>query len=134
MSPRYKGALLSLVSLVAISAYYFARVASGLSGHEAIGLLHGTILAIIIVQIAGHAIIAGTSSDRYAPMDERERAIDRRATAVGYYLLLVCALAATATLHLGANPPQMANAMLLAVVVCEGTRQGLFLALHHRKV
>jgi hypothetical protein len=134
MSPRYKGALLSLISLAAIYAYYFARVASGMSGREAIGLLHGTIVAIAIVQIAGHAIIAGTSSDRYAPMDERERAIDRRATAVGYYLLLVCALAATATLHLGANPPQMANAMLLAVVVCECTRQGLFLALHHRKV
>lgn len=134
MSPRYKGALLSLVSLAGIYAYYFARVASGIPGHEAVRLLHITVLAIAIVQIAGHAIIAGTSSDRYGPMDERERSIDRRATMIGYYLLLVCALAATATLHLGANPPQMANAMLLAVVIAECSRQAIFLALHHRRI
>jgi hypothetical protein len=134
MSPRYKIALLSLVSLAGIYAYYFARVASGITGQDAVRLLHVTIVTIAIVQIAGHAIIIGTSSDRYGPMDERERDIDRRATAIGYYLLLVCALAATATLHLGASPPQMANAVLLAVVVAECARQGIFLVLHHRKL
>jgi hypothetical protein len=134
MSPRYKGALLSLISLAVIYLIYLARVASGTSGRGAVHLLLGAIATIVIVQIAGHAIIAGTSSDRYAPMDERERDIDRRATAIGYYLLVICALAAAATLHLGASPPQMANAMLLAVVLSECARQAIFLAFHHRRL
>ena len=136
MSFRYKSALLSLVSLLAIYGYYFTRVVSAVhfGGHigNPVGLLLGIVVAIVVVQIVGHAIIAATSAERYARMDERERGFDRRATTVGYYLLIVCTLAATATLHIGATRPMMANAILLAIVIAECVRQAVFLALHHR--
>ncbi len=132
MSFRYKSALLTLATLVAIYAYYFARVASGVPGADAVALLVEIVVAIVVVQIVGHIAIAATSADRYAAMDERERTIDRRATGVAYYLLIVTTLAAAATLHLGSGRSTMANAILLAIVVSECTRQAVFLSLHHR--
>ncbi len=132
MSIRYKSALLTLISLAVIYTYYFARIAAGVPAEDAIGLLIEVVITIVIVQIVGHALIAGTSSDRYAPMDERERAIDRRATAVGYYLLIASTLAASAILHMGSGKAQTANAILLAVVLTECVRQAVFLSLHHR--
>ncbi len=134
MSFRYKSALLSLVSLVAIYGYYFARAAEGLSEAASVALLVHSVLAIAVVQIAGHILIAWTSTDRYAPMDERERGIDRRATNIGYYLLIICTLGAAATVHLGSGSGQMANAILLAIVVAECARQAIFLSLHHRSL
>jgi H+/gluconate symporter-like permease len=132
MSFRYKSALLTLVSLVAIYAYYFVRVATVVRESDATGLLLEIIIAIVVAQVVGIGVIAVTSSDRYAPMDERERAIDRRATVIGYYLLVIGALGAAATLHLGATRAHMANAILLAIVVSECIRQAIFLSLHHR--
>lgn len=131
MSFRYKSALLSLTSLVVIYAYYFARIAIE-TPRNPVGLLLGIVVAIVVVQIVGHAIIAATSSDRYGPMDERERGLDRRATAVGYYLMIIGSLAAASIMHLGYGKSDMANAILLAIVVAECARQAVFLALHHR--
>ena len=136
MSYRYKSALLTLAIFVVVYGYYFSVVVSDLrsgagTGHQ-VGLLVGTVIAIIVLQVIGHIVIAATTSDRYRPMDERERAFDRRGTAVGYILMIVGALAAASTLHLGARGPDMANAVLLAIVVAESARQLVFLILHHR--
>jgi hypothetical protein len=132
MSFRYKSALLTLVSLVSIYAYYFVRVAIGVPQADAVWLLIEVAIAIVIVQVAGLVMITVTSSDRYGPMDERERAIDQRATVIGYYLLVVSTLCAAATAHLGSGKATMANAILLAIVVSECVRQVVFLSLHHR--
>ncbi len=132
MSFRYKSGLLTLISLAAIYSYYFYRISTG-EGREQLALLLGVVVAIVVVQVVGLAIIAVTSADRYGPMDERERGIDRRATAVGYYTLIVTTLGAAATVHLGTGSSRMANAILLAIVVSECTRQAVFLSLHHRR-
>ncbi len=136
MSFRYKSALLSLASLLILYGYYFARVISEFASRahvvDQVVLLVGIVVAIVVVQVVGHAILALTSADRYGPMDERERAIDRKATGVGYYLLIVTSLGAGLTLHFGAGKADMANAILAAVVLAECVRQAVFLALHHR--
>lgn len=135
MSFRYKTALLSLVSMAAIYGWYFVQLMvarhSGALGNPLVRL-GGAVALIAVVQIVGHLVIAGTSSDKYDPMDERERAFDQRATRVGYYMLIVGALAAIATLHIGARGPDIGNAVLLAIVVAECVRQTLFLIAHHR--
>jgi hypothetical protein len=135
MSFRYKSALLSLVSMTAVYAWYFAfLVIHFRTGHpfNPVAHLGGTILLLAFIQIVGHAIIAGTSSDKYDAMDERERVFDRRATQVGYYMLIVGALAAIATLHLGFDGPKIGDAVLFAVVFAECTRQAVFLIAHHK--
>ncbi len=135
MSYRYKSALLSLASLVLIYGWYFAAFVadrfSGAHGHEPERLL-GTVVLVIIVQIVGHIVIAATSADRRAPMDERERAFDQMATSAGYHVLIVGALCAAVTLHLGASPREMADAIMLAIVVAECGRQLVFLVRHHK--
>jgi hypothetical protein len=135
MSFRYKSALLSLVSLAVINGWYFAMLLldrqAGTHGDQ-VGRLLGVVLAIVAVQIVGHVVIAATSSDGYGAMDERERGFDRRATSAGYYLMVAGAFLAAGTLHVGASRPDMANAILLAVVIAECGRQALFLIQHHR--
>jgi hypothetical protein len=134
MSFRYKSALLSLASLALVYGWFFATLMLHRHGSpaETIVRLGGTVLFIALIQIIGHAIIAGTSSDKYDAMDERERAFDRRATAVGYYILIVGALGAIATVHLGWSAPEMGYAVLGAIVVAECVRQAVFLISHHR--
>ena len=135
MSFRYKSALLSLVSMAAIYAWYFTfLVVHFRTGHpfNPVSHLIGTILLLTVVQILGHILIAGTSSDKYDAMDERERAFDRRATMVAYYALIVGALAAIGTLHLGFDGPMVGDAVLFAVVLAECTRQAVFLIAHHK--
>ena len=135
MSFRYKSALLSLVSMAAIYAWYFTfLVIHFRTGHpfNAVSHLIGTILLLTMVQILGNILIAGTSSDKYDSMDERERGFDRRATQVGYYVLIVGAFAAIATLHIGFNGPMVGDAVLFAVIFAECTRQAVFLIAHHR--
>jgi len=135
MSFRYKSALLSLVSMAAIYAwFFFGLILHYRTGHPFNPVAHliGTIFALAIIQIVGHAIIAGTSSDKYDAPDERERAFDRRATQVGYYVLIVGALLGIATLHLGFDGPMVGDAVLFAIVFAECTRQCVFLIAHHR--
>jgi len=135
MSFRYKSALLSLVSMGLIYAWYFTfLVIHFRTGHPFNPVAHliGTILLLVVVQILGHILIAGTSSDKYDAMDERERAFDRRATQVGYYVLIAGALLGIGTLHLGFSGPMVGDAVLFAVVFAECTRQAVFLYAHHR--
>lgn len=135
MSFRYKSALLSLVSMAAVYGWFFATLMLHKFGgrhFNPIVSLGGAILALAVIQIIGHIVIAGTSSDKYGPPDERERAFDRRATMIGYYVLIVGALAAIATVHLGFDAPELGHAVLLAIVFAECTRQAVFLIAHHR--
>lgn len=135
MSFRYKSALLSLVSLALIYGWYFAASIvdqrAGLHGDEPTRLV-GTVVAMVIVQIVGTILIALTSGDRWGSMDERERGFDRRATNAGYYVAIVGALMAAATLFIGAHPHEMADAILFAIVVAECARQTVFLISHHK--
>lgn len=135
MSLRYKSALLSLASLTIVYGWYFAEWLddrrTGAHGAEP-ARLAATVLAVAVVQVVGMVLIAATSRDRWGVMDERERAFDRRATGIGYYVLVAGALMAAATLHVGARPRDMADAVLLAVVVAECARQVVFLVSHHR--
>jgi hypothetical protein len=135
MSFRYKSALLSLASMALVYGWFFVTLMIHRhDGSPALAIAHlgGTVLAVAVIQIVGHIIIAGTSSDKYDAMDERERAFDRRATAVGYYILIVGALGAIATLHLGWSGPEMGYAVLLAIIVAECARQAIFLISHHK--
>ncbi len=132
MSFRYKSALVSLVSLALGYGWYFG-VLLAQHGHPA-GPVSHLIFAVIlttVLQIVGHILIAVLPGEPRGAMDERERAFDRRATSVGYQILVVGALGAAATLHLGFDRAGMANAIVLAIVVAECARQAKFLKLHH---
>lgn len=132
MSYRYKSALVSLVSLAIGYGWYFGVLIAhrGSTGWPVVHLA-GSVAIVTVLQIVGHIFIAVTSQDSRVPMDERELAFDRRATTVGYQMLIVGALLAVATLHIGFKGPDIANCVVLAIVIAECARQLKFLKLHH---
>lgn len=134
MSFRYKSALLSLISMALIYGWFFFTLLTDQHSSPLanVGRLAMTVVVLAVVMALGHILLALTSREKYSAMDERERGFDRRATSVGYYLLIVGALAAISTLHMGASGPYMGYAVLLAIVVAECARQAVFLILHHR--
>lgn len=133
MSFRYKSALVSLVSLALGYGWYFgALLAHGGAPHGPVSRLMIAVLIVIVLQIIGHILIAVTSGEARAAMDERERGFDRRATSVGYQILVVGALCGVATMHIGFDRAGMGNAIVFAVVLAECARQAKFLMLHHR--
>jgi hypothetical protein len=134
MSFRYKSALLSLISMALIYGWFFVTLMTDQhsSALAHVGRLAMTVVILAVVMAVGHILLVLTSREKYSAMDERERGFDRRATSVGYYLLIAGALAAISTLHMGASGPHMGYAVLLAIVVAECARQAVFLILHHR--
>lgn len=132
MSYRYKSALVSLVSLAIGYGWYFGALlaAHGRPGGPVLHLVFAVVITTVL-QIAGHILITVTGREQRTAMDERELGFDRRATSVGYQILVVGALCAAATIHLGFDRAGMANAIVLAIVIAECARQAKFLKLHH---
>ena len=135
MSFRQKTALLSALALLAAYGWYFAQVARArtagpLSDTAMLGLVLPTILAVVVIQVAGAVLIAIFSGERQAPMDERERGLSANAIRGAYAVLLVGALAASASIFFGLTAPDVANLALLAVVTAEIIRYGSYVFLH----
>jgi hypothetical protein len=129
MSFREKTAWVSLVSMSGIYGVYFWR---GRLNSEVHGLL-GTIIALTFVQTVLMIAVAIISpKDANAPLDEREKLIDLKATRFAYPVLagsLACAC------FFAAVDPKMVfktNALLLILVVAEVFRSGCQIVQYRR--
>ena len=131
MSIRYKSALVSLIVTVIAYAWYFAALMHG-GGPDGLVPLRAPVLLIAGAQMIGALLVRYTASDRAVAMDERERAFDRRATNIGYYLLLFGVLLAAGFLRGRGSAADLASVILLVAISAECGRQAVFLALHHR--
>jgi hypothetical protein len=125
MAFREKCAWISLLSVSGICGLYFWSVfRSGLwSDGSRFGGLLGTIVALVIVQVVltvAVAILSPKEAD--APMDERERLIDLRATRFAYAVL--AGSVACACFFGGFRPPIIfnTNALLFVLVAAEVLR------------
>ena len=129
MAFREKAAWITLVTTVLVYGGYFA-VAGRMLGPQApalglVGPLVASILAIVVLQVALTAATAASSpADAKAPLDERERMIQLRATRAGFHTLQVGAFFAITTLFWGADAKLVANGVFLAIVVAEVVRSG----------
>ena len=118
MSFREKSAWISLISTSAIYAIYFWN------SRELGGLL-GTIVALAVVQTVLTIVVAAFApKDAKAPLDERERLIDLRATRFAYAAL--AGSVACACFFGAFNPPIIfkTNALLFLLVIAEILRSG----------
>jgi hypothetical protein len=118
MSFREKSAWISLISTSAIYAIYFWN------SRELGGLL-GTIVALAVVQTVLTIVVAAFApKDAEAPLDERERLIDLRATRFAYAAL--AGSVACACFFGAFNPPIIfkTNALLFLLVIAEILRSG----------
>lgn len=117
---REKTAWIAVVSMTLIYANYFWGVMSRPHGGSQFKGLLGTVIALVVVQVALTIIAAiFAPNDAKAPRDEREKLIDLRATRVAYAGL---ATGVALACFFGAFDPPLvfnANALLFILVVTE---------------
>jgi cytochrome bd-type quinol oxidase subunit 2 len=134
MSFREISAWISLVTVAVCFGVYFGLIVTGgPRGFEALHLLLLCVGALVLLQVASHAIAARVApKDARAPRDERERLIAWRAQSLGYYVLMVGVLALGAPAHLGHPAGDLLNFALLVVVVAVLTVAVAQIVLHRR--
>ena len=138
MSFHEKSRWIALGANLLVWGWYFVTLARILTGdiHARIedqsgllGMMVPVILAITIIHIVGHAIVAALKpGEARTSLDERERAIARHAAAIGYNVLCVgIALALGATLYYWTAFVAI-NAVMLAFIIAESVRYGVEIA------
>lgn len=138
MAFREKMAWLTLGTMLVAYGVYFGIVG------PAYGFGRGNLMFIIVsfglvaaaqavVMIIGSIAIAVLARrEAAARPDERDRAIERRGTAIGYYVLIVGMVLVGVVMPL-TNPPWMIiNAALAAIVIAETAHHGIVLLSYRR--
>jgi hypothetical protein len=135
---REQRALLMLVTAVIAYVPYFVLVPKSPSVDVATLL---TRLAWFAGATLGHAAMVGIGmialglrtprADR-AQADERDRAIDRHAASIAYYVLMTGAVIVGIMMPFGRQGWQIVNATLFAIVVAEAVRQAAIIRAYRR--
>jgi hypothetical protein len=140
MSFREKSAWISFVSLLAVFGSYFTYIGMVLAGlaRNRFALFLMMALVFIVAEVALHVVIASRSPrDARTPRDEREQLIELKATRTAFYVLLISAFGALATVHLQLSDPDdhlwlMMQAILFSVVLAEAVKFGREIVLYRR--
>jgi uncharacterized BrkB/YihY/UPF0761 family membrane protein len=86
----------------------------------------------VAVVVGTIAIAAGTPKEGRSPPDERDRAIARRSSTIGYYVLLVGMMLVGMVMPFTEPAWKIVNAALLAIVVAELIRDAIILLGYRR--
>ncbi len=135
MAFKEKIAWLTLVSMLVAYGVYFPLVAT--RHYEPLEMiwLFGTVTiiqAIVVIVVSATMAIRSTKEAR-APADERDRAIARRGTAYGYYVMMVGVILVGVVIpHMKVEPAVIVNTSLLAIVVAEAVRLSIVVFSYRR--
>lgn len=137
MSFREKGAWVSFLAILGVFTPFFWNSWQQFSGARdratAMSTAFGLLVLFVVVEIAAHAVLALLSpKEARTPKDERERAIEMRATTVAFQVLVVGALVAVATIHVTPSAWVMQQVLLVAIVAAELVKFGLQIAFFRR--
>jgi hypothetical protein len=130
MTYQEKSRWIALTANLLAWGWYFvtlARLPAGLPDERGlIGLMVPVFIAITIINIVGHVIVAVLKpSEAGTDLDEREKAISRHASAVGYTVLCVGVAIALGTTLLCWTAWFAVNAVMAAFIVAECVRYGV---------
>lgn len=129
MSFREKIAWAAFISTVLVWGAYFAGLLLYNHDRHPPFIFFIAFVGCIVVQavlMTGVAIASAMASpgDARAPIDERERGIARRATAIAYYFLISAVLVLIAVMHMGIDLIQTIFALFAVVALAEAIRYG----------
>ncbi len=137
MAFREKQAWISLVvtlCVYGVYSFYFGRALLQGRSFGVGGPITIAVVAIVVLQIVLNALAAALSpNDRGAPEDERERVIQQRANAGGFFVLQIAVMFAIVTVYF-ASSWSVANAALAALVVGQGAKYLLVITGYRRGV
>ena len=133
---REKSAWISLLVTLVVYGVYFFYFGRALSHGREFGVggpISLAVVAIVVLQIILQVISAALSpeAERSAPVDERERQIQRAADAGGFYVLQVAVMCAIVTVYF-ASSWSVANAALAALVTGQIARYALVIVGYRR--
>ena len=138
MAFREKIAWLTLAGLALAYGYYFFVAG------PAVGFGEGRLAVIpfsfgpaavaqaIIMALGAGALALAARRDANAKADERDRAIDRRATTVAYNLMMVGVIIVGVVAPFSEPAYKIINATLALIVVCEAVRQIMIIVGYRR--
>ncbi|HEY0026793.1 MAG TPA: DUF2178 domain-containing protein [Allosphingosinicella sp.] len=138
MAFREKIAWLTLATmLVAYSAYFgFVGPSVGFGERHLVDILwsFGLVAGVhATAMIVGAIAIAVTATrEANAGADERDRAIDRRASNIAYYVLLLGMILVGVVMPFSEPPWKIVNTALAAVVAAEAIRHAVILLSYRR--
>jgi NADH:ubiquinone oxidoreductase subunit 6 (subunit J) len=133
---KEKSILISLLAVAVLYGGYFSQLLSGEAGQSLGNMLEsmiGIVIALVAVHIIFHIVIS--LDDVEEAEDERDKAVARRASVLGFNVLFVAVLLVTGRIlilgawsesdDLGASPPavpgiyEIANLLLAGLVASE---------------
>jgi uncharacterized membrane protein len=125
LSFQEKSIWFSLVTTIVIFGFYFGRVFRifldpRIPGPALIGLFIGTIVLIVLVQIAGQTILAvANRREAEKGKDERGRLVELKATRISYFILVLGVWVAGASMFVSSAPLFMANIIMFFFILSE---------------
>jgi hypothetical protein len=131
MAAREQFAWLWLTALVVVYSVYFATVAfmqshGGIAFLAEFGLLSAAALAQVIILGVGHVLMRSRRDARFrAKPDERDRAIEHRATTIAYYILIAGTIVVGCVMPFTSSGWEIVRAAVLAIVIAEIVHQAL---------
>ncbi len=138
MAFREKIAWLTLVTMLAAYGFYFGwagpRIGFGEVRMLDIVWTFGPVAAVhALAVIVGSILIAVTAArEANAPADERDRAIARRGSTIGYYVLLTGMILVGVVMPFTEPAWKIVNTALLAIVIAETVRDGVIVLSYRR--
>jgi uncharacterized BrkB/YihY/UPF0761 family membrane protein len=138
MAFREKMAWLTLGTMLIAYGVYFGFVgpAADFGRNRLIDVIwsFGAVaVAHAVAMIVGSIAITVTSTkEAQAPADERDRAIARRGSTIGYYVLLVGMILVGLVMPFTEPSWKIVNTALLAIVIAEVVRDGVILLSYRR--
>lgn len=133
MLPRERYAWIWLAALVGVFGVYFTGITVG---HQA--WLEQTFLqrlgwlAIALGSLGVVAFVAWLVTRDPSGLDERDRSIELRASAVAYYVLMAGMIVVGCMMPFRAAPWELVHAALLAIAVAEVVHYGLIVRWYRR--
>ena len=138
MTFNEKSRWIALLANLLVWGWYFVTVARALAAGvpDIVWLMAMTvpvIVAITIIHIVAHLVVAVLKpSEARSEMDERERAIARRAGAIAYNVLAFGIVVALGTTLFFWNTFVAVNAILFAFIFAETIRYGIEIVAYRR--
>jgi hypothetical protein len=122
MSFKEKSIWISLIATALIFGYYAIRVfqieTNQNVGHAEMVLFTLTIIiSIIVVEIVSHILLA--IAHRPETADERDEAIELKATRIAYFLLVIGVFAAVGQFWFSPTPPFICHILLFSFILAE---------------
>lgn len=137
MSFREKSAWISALSILGVFIPFFwnsyRQFTGAVDSHTAVSTAFGLLALFVVLEIVLHVAIALQSPrEARSPKDERERAIELRATFVAFQVLVVGALLGVWSIHLTSRAWVIQQVVLFAVVAAELVKFTLQIVLFRR--